>query len=110
MHSRSHSRCAAAPNVGFGSRCAESNASPASARARAEPPIIKTRRASNMASVRKSITSRGTTRWQSVWQEPAPGGKTQRRTKNFASQKEARVHAQLMEREIERRGVGDPQK
>ena len=63
-----------------------------------------------MASVRKSITHKGTTRWQSVWQEPAPGGKTQRRTRNFASQKEARTHAQLMEREVERRGVGDPHK
>jgi integrase len=63
-----------------------------------------------MASVRKSITSKGTTRWQAVWQEPAPGGKTQRRTRNFGSQKEAREHAQRQEREVERRGVGDPQK
>ncbi len=63
-----------------------------------------------MASVRKSVTSKGTTRWQAVWQEPAPDGKTQRRTKNFASQKEARAYAQQQEREVERRGVGDPQK
>ena len=63
-----------------------------------------------MASVRKSITGKGTTRWQAVWQQPAPGGKTQRRTKNFGSQKDARVHAQRMEQEVERRGIGDPQK
>jgi integrase len=62
-----------------------------------------------MASYRKSTTKAGTQRWQSVWQQPGPNGKSQRRTKNFGSQKEARAHAQLMERE-ERRGVGDPQK
>lgn len=63
-----------------------------------------------MASFRKSITAKGTVLWQAVWAEPAPGGKTQRRTKNFASAKEARAHAQRMEREIEGRGVGDPEK
>ncbi len=63
-----------------------------------------------MASFRKNPSKKGTVIWQAVWQEPAPGGKTQRRTKNFDNQKEARAHAQLMEREVERRGIGDPQK
>src|SRR6185436_1530299 len=58
----------------------------------------------------KSLTSKGTVRWQAVWQQPAPGGKTQRRTKNFGSQREAREHAQKVETEIERKGVGDPRK
>lgn len=63
-----------------------------------------------MASYRKQKTSRGTTVWQAVWREPVPGGKLKQRTKNFASEKEARNHAQRQEQEIERRGVGDPQK
>ena len=63
-----------------------------------------------MASVRKSPTKKGTPRWQSVWAEPGPSGKPQRRTKNHASQKEARAHAQRMEQEVERKGIGDPQK
>ena len=63
-----------------------------------------------MASVRKSPTAKGTLRWQAVWAERADGGRTQRRTKNFDTQKEAREHAQRMEVEVERRGIGDPQK
>ena len=62
-----------------------------------------------MASFRKSATARGTVRWQSVWREPAPGGIKQR-AKNHATQKEARDHAQRMEVEVERKGVGDPQR
>ena len=63
-----------------------------------------------MASVRKNPTVKGTLRWQAVWAERADGGRTQRRTKNFDTQKEAREHAQRMEVEVERRGIGDPQK
>jgi integrase len=63
-----------------------------------------------MASVRKNPTVKGTLRWQAVWAERADGGRTQRRTKNFNTQKEAREHAQRMEVEVERRGIGDPQK
>jgi len=63
-----------------------------------------------VASFRKSITKAGTTLWQAVWAEPKAGGGSQRRTKNFGSQKEARVHALQMEVEVERRGVGDPHK
>jgi integrase len=62
-----------------------------------------------MASVRKSITRRGTLRWQAVWNEPGLGGSTRQRTKNFARQSEAREHAARMTQEIEGRGVGDPQ-
>ena len=63
-----------------------------------------------MASVRKNPTVKGTLRWQAVWAERADGGRTQRRTKNFDTQKEAREHARHMEVEVERRGIGDPQK
>src|SRR5262245_13650748 len=63
-----------------------------------------------MASVRKNPTVKGTLRWQAVWAERADGGKTRRRTKNFDTQREARAHAQRMEVEVERRGIGDPQK
>jgi integrase len=63
-----------------------------------------------VASVRKSITAAGTTRWQAVWAEPSSRGATLRRTKNFATQKEARAYALRMEQEVERRGIGDPQK
>ena len=63
-----------------------------------------------MASVRKNPTVKGTLRWQAVWAERVGGGRTQRRTKNFDTQKEAREHAQRMEIEVERRGIGDPQK
>ena len=58
---------------------------------------------SRMASFRKSLTKKGTLRWQAVWQEPGPSGRTQRRTKNFASQKEARAYAQRMEQGIRTR-------
>jgi hypothetical protein len=58
-----------------------------------------------MASVRKSPTVKGTLRWQAVWVERADGGRTQRRTKNFDTQKEAREYAQRMEVEVERRGI-----
>ena len=73
-------------------------------------PSTSRRRLRNMASVRKSPTAKGTLRWQAVWAERADGGRTQRRTKNFDTQKEAREHAQRMEVEVERRGIGDPQK
>jgi hypothetical protein len=63
-----------------------------------------------MASVRKSITRKGTIRWQAVWTEPGPSGSARQRTKNFARQSEARAHANRMVQEIEGRGVGDPQR
>jgi len=63
-----------------------------------------------MASVRKSITRKGTLRWQTVWNEPGLDGSTRQRTKNFARQSEAREHAARMAQEIEGRGVGDPQR
>ena len=63
-----------------------------------------------MASVRKSPTRKGTIRWQAIWNEPGPGGRTRQRTKNFTRQSEARDHAARMAQEVERRGVGDPQR
>src|SRR5262249_15440539 len=63
-----------------------------------------------MASVRKSITRKGTIRWQTVWNEPGLSGSTRQRTKNFARQSEAREHAARVALEIEGRGVGDAQK
>jgi integrase len=63
-----------------------------------------------VASVRKSLTRKGTLRWQAIWNEPGPGGSTRQRTKNFASQKEARAHAHRAAREIEGRNVGDWEK
>ena len=59
-----------------------------------EPSTIKTGR-SRMASVRKSITGKGTTRWQAVWQEPAPGGRRRDEQKtSTAKRKRASTPAQ----------------
>jgi integrase len=63
-----------------------------------------------MASTRKSPTAKGTPRWQAIWREPAPEGGTKQRTRNFGTRREADAFAQRMEQEVERRGVGDPQK
>ena len=71
------------------------SAKPISARRAAEPftTNINSRRI-KMASSRKSITARGPRGGKACGRSPAPNGKTQRRTKNFGSQKEARAHAQ----------------
>lgn len=63
-----------------------------------------------MASFQKTTTRAGTTRWQSRWREPGPGGTQIARKANHGTEREARAHARLMERERERGGVGDPTK
>ena len=63
-----------------------------------------------MASVRKNRMRSGSIRWQAVWTEPGPGGKLRQRTKNFSRERDARGHANRMEAEIERKGVGDPER
>jgi integrase len=52
----------------------------------------------------------GAIRWQAVWIEPGPGRRPRQRTKNFGREKDARAHANQMEVEIERKGVGDPER
>ncbi len=61
-----------------------------------------------MASIRKKISPSGQAIWQSRWREPGPNGKGRQRTKNFPNAKDAKAHAAKVEQEIERRGVGDP--
>ena len=61
-----------------------------------------------MASIRKKISPNGQVIWQSRWREPGPNGKDRQRTKNFQNAKDAKAHAAKVEQEIERRGVGDP--
>ena len=60
-----------------------------------------------MPSFRKIRTRKGATRWQSRWRVPGANGRLQDRARNFATRKEAAMHAAQM-REVERRGVGDP--
>ena len=60
-----------------------------------------------MPSFRKIRTRKGAIRWQSRWRVPGANGRLQDRARNFATRKEAAMHAAQM-REIERRGVGDP--
>ena len=60
-----------------------------------------------MASTRKKPGKSGRTIWQSVWREPGKNGQARQRTKNHASAR-SREHASKMEQEVERRGVGDP--
>ena len=62
-----------------------------------------------MSYINKITTKKGTTRWQCRWNVPNPGGGPKERSKNFATQKEAKAHAVQMA-EIESRGVGDPRK
>ena len=62
-----------------------------------------------MSYINKITTKKGTTRWQCRWNVPNPGGSPKERSKNFATQKEAKAHAVQMA-EIESRGVGDPRK
>ena len=61
-----------------------------------------------MASTRKKPGKGGRTIWQSVWREPGQERQSRQRTKNHASARDAREHASKMEQEVERRGVGDP--
>ena len=62
-----------------------------------------------MAYIHKITTNKGTTRWQCRWSVPIRAAARRERSKNFATQKEAKAHAVQMA-EIESRGVGDPRK
>ena len=61
-----------------------------------------------MASIRKKTSPNGLVIWQSRWREPGLDGKDRQRTKNFPNARDAKAHAAKVEQEIERRGVGDP--
>ena len=60
-----------------------------------------------MASIRKKHLSDGRIVFQAIWREGA-GADRRQRTKNFDRHAEARTFAAKMEREVEQRRVGDP--
>ena len=62
-----------------------------------------------MASVQKR-THRGRIVYRAVWRESGPGGKARLRNKTFAKAADAKAYAAKMEAEVERRGVGDPER
>ena len=45
-----------------------------------------------------------------MWREPGPSGTERQRVKNFDTRKEAKAHANRMQQDVERRGVGDREK
>ena len=63
-----------------------------------------------MASVHRRVTPAGSVVYRAVWKEAGPGGTRVQRSKNFDRAGDAKAHAARMEQEIEKRGVGDPQK
>ena len=63
-----------------------------------------------MASVHRRVTQAGSVIYRAVWKEPGPGGARVQRSKNFDRAGDAKAHAARMEEEVEKRGVGDPQK
>jgi integrase len=64
----------------------------------------------NMASVHRRVTAAGSVIYRAVWKAPGPGGTTVQRSKNFGRASDSKAHAARMEQEVEKRGVGDPQK
>jgi integrase len=63
-----------------------------------------------MASVHRRETPAGSVIYRAIWTEPGPGGTRRKRSKNFKRSSEAKAFASRMEEEVEKRGVGDPQK
>ena len=63
-----------------------------------------------MASVHRRVTPAGSVIYRAVWKELGPGGKRVQRSRNFTKAGDAKAHAARMEQEVEKRGVGDPQK
>ena len=63
-----------------------------------------------MASVNRRVTPAGSVIYRAIWTEPGPGGTRRKRSKNFERAGEAKAFATRMEQEVEKRGVGDPQK
>ena len=63
-----------------------------------------------MASVHRRVTPTGSVIYRAIWTEPGPGGTRRKRSKNFERAGEAKAFASRMEQEVEKRGVGDPQK
>jgi integrase len=63
-----------------------------------------------MASVNRRILPSGVVIYRAIWREPGPNGKRRSRSRNFERAGEAKAFAARMEQEVERRGVGDPQK
>ena len=62
-----------------------------------------------MASVQRRV-HRGRITYRAIWRESGPGGKPRLRNKTFAKAADAKAYAARMEAEIERRGVGDPER
>ncbi|RWH76857.1 MAG: site-specific integrase [Mesorhizobium sp.] len=62
-----------------------------------------------MATIRSARKKDGTPYWRAVWFETVRGKRCQK-TKSFAKRSNAKAHAAKMETEVERRGVGDPEK
>ncbi|TBF30727.1 hypothetical protein ELG93_10485 [Rhizobium ruizarguesonis] len=63
-----------------------------------------------MASVRRQVSTTGTTYFQAVWSLTGKEGTTKRQTKSFARQADAKAYAAKMEAECEKRGIGDVEK
>src|ERR1700677_313273 len=63
-----------------------------------------------MASVHRRVTPAGSVVYRAIWKEPGLGGKLVQRSRNFDRAGDAKAHAARMEEEVEKRGVGDPQK
>jgi integrase len=63
-----------------------------------------------MASVHRRVTPAGSVVYRAVWKQPGPGGRRIQRSKNFDRAGDAKAFAARMEQEVEKRGVGDPQK
>ncbi|UIJ96738.1 tyrosine-type recombinase/integrase [Rhizobium leguminosarum] len=63
-----------------------------------------------MASVRRQVSTTGTTYFQAVWSLTGKDGTTKRQTKSFSRQADAKAYAAKMEAECEKRGIGDAEK
>ena len=63
-----------------------------------------------MASVHRRVTRTGGVIYRAIWTEPGPNGTRRKRSKNFDRASDAKAFAARMEQEVERRGVGDPEK
>jgi integrase len=63
-----------------------------------------------MASVQKRSNRTGGVSYRVMWKEPGPGGTRRPRNKSFARASDAKAFAARMEQEVEKRGIGDPQK
>jgi integrase len=66
--------------------------------------------ATQTCTVTRRVWPTGSVVYRAVWKEPGPGGARIQRSRNFTKAGDAKAHAARMEQEVEKRGVGDPQK